>query len=147
LRIRGLPLLLALLGTLPPPARAQGRPEQTTVLDSIAVLGNSRVASQTVLSTAGIPTGKPISYRDIQRGLQALYATGQYEDIRMLQGTVRGKEVLQIELLEQPRWSGWSVRGVEKLSEGAVRDRIKMVPLRPYDPAAVERARAAIDSL
>jgi outer membrane protein insertion porin family len=140
-------LLLALLGAFPLSARAQGRPEETTVLDSIVVLGNSRVATQTVLTIASIPTGKPISYRDIQRGLQALYATGQYEDIRMLQGIIGGKEVLQIELLEQPLLSGWSVRGAEKVSEGAVRDRIKMVPLRPYDPAAVERGRAGIDSL
>jgi outer membrane protein insertion porin family len=146
LRTRAPVLLLALLGALPPEARAQG-PGETTVLDSIAVLGNSRVPTQTILTIAGIPTGRPISYRDIQRGLQALYASGQYEDIRVLQGTIGDKEVLQIELLEQPLLSGWSVRGIERLSEGAVRDRIKMVPLRPYDPAAVERARASIDSL
>jgi len=147
LRTRGLLLLLALSGVFPLEARAQGRAEETTVLDSIAVLGNSRVPTQTVLSIASIPIGKPISYRDIQRGVQALYASGQYEDIRVLQGTVGNKEVLQIELLEQPLLSGWSVRGIEKVAEGAVRDRIKMVPLRPYDPAAVERARASIDSL
>ena len=56
-------------------------------------------------------------------------------------------EVLQIELLERPLLSGWSVRGVERLSEGSVRGKIKLVPLRPYDPAAIARARAAIDSL
>jgi len=139
--------LLALLGTAVSTGRAQIRPDESTVLDSIAILGNTRVPTSTVIATAGIPIGKPISYRDIQRGLQALYATGQYEDIRVLQGTVGDREVLQIELLEYPLLSGWSVRGVEKLSEGSVRDRIKMVPLRPYDPAAVERARASIDSL
>ena len=140
-------LLAVLLGTSPAVGLAQVRPDETTVLDSIAVLGNTRVPAPTVLATAAIPTGRPVSYRDIQRGLQALYATGQYEDVRVLQGNVGGKEVLQIELLEYPLLSGWSVRGVEKLSEGSVRDRIKMIPLRPYDPAAVERARASIDSL
>lgn len=140
-------LLLTLLGVPASAGLAQVRPEETTVLDSIAVLGNSRVPTATVLATAGIPTGKAVSYRDIQRAVQALYATGQYQDVRVLQGTLGGREVLQIELLEYPLLSGWSVRGVEKLSEGTVRDRIKMVPLRPYDPAAVERARASIDSL
>lgn len=117
------------------------------MLDSIAVLGNARVPTASVLAIAGIPMGRPVSYRDIQRGIQALYATGQYEDIRVLQGTVGDREVLQIELLERPLLSGWSIRGIEKVSEGGVRDRVKLIPLRPYDPAAVERARAGIDSL
>ena len=117
------------------------------MLDSIAVLGNTRVPAAGVLATAGLATGKPISYRDVQRALQNLYATGQYEDIRMLQGLANGKEVLQIELLERPLLSGWSVRGVERLSEGSVRGKIKLVPLRPYDPAAITRAKASIDSL
>jgi outer membrane protein assembly factor BamA len=135
---------LALLGAGAPAAGAQVRPDETTVLDSNAVFGNTRVPTSTVLAIASIPTGKPVSYRDIQRGLQALYATGQYEDIRVLQGTVAGREVLQIDLLEHPLLSGWSVRGVEKLSEGSVRDRIKLIPLRPYDLAAVERARRRV---
>src|SRR3972149_1410598 len=49
-----------------------------------------------------------------------------------------------LRVLEYPLLSGWSVRGVEKLSEGTVRDRIKMAPLRPYDPAGVERARRRV---
>jgi len=36
------------------------------------------------------------------------------------------------------------VRGVEKISDGTVRDRIKLIPLRPYDPAGVERARRRV---
>jgi outer membrane protein assembly factor BamA len=99
---------LALLGAGAPAAGAQVRPDETTVLDSIVVLGNARVPTATVLAIAAIPTGTPVSYRDIQRGLQALYATGQYDDIRILQGTLAGKEVLQIELLEHPLLSGWS---------------------------------------
>ncbi len=147
MRPRTSSLLVALLGLLARTAGGQVQPEETTVIDTIAVLGNTRVPTATVLATAGIPTGRPVSYRDIQRGLQALYATGQYDDIRILQGTVGGRELLQIELLERPLLSGWTVRGVEQLPEGTVRGRIKLIPLRPYDPAAIERARASIDSL
>ena len=144
MRVLRLASLLVLLGAGASAGRAQVRPDETTVLDSIAVLGNTRVPTSSVLAVAGIPTGKPVSYRDIQRGLQALYATGQYQDIRVLQGTLAGREVLQIELLEYPLLSGWSVRGVEKISDGTVRDRIKLIPLRPYDLAAVERARRRV---
>jgi hypothetical protein len=34
----------------------------------------------------------------------------------VLQGTVAGREVLQIDLLEHPLLSGWSVRGVENVA-------------------------------
>jgi outer membrane protein insertion porin family len=140
-------LVCAGLGVLVEAGHAQVPTEESTVLDSIAVLGNTRTPTSNVLAIAGIPTGKAISYRDIQRALQALYATGQYDDIRILQGMVGGQEVLRIELLERPLLSGWSVRGVDQLSESAVRSRIKMIPLRPVDPAAIEHARVSIDSL
>ena len=77
MRVSRLVAWLALLGAGAPAAGAQVRPDETTVLDSNAVFGNTRVPTSTVLAIASIPTGKPVSYRDIQRGLQALYATGQ----------------------------------------------------------------------
>ena len=64
--------LTALLGVVASVGQAQIRPDETTVLDSIAVLGNTRVPTPTVVATAGIPTGRPVSYRDIQRGLARL---------------------------------------------------------------------------
>ena len=81
------------------PALAQGRqqdPNQTTVIDSIAVLGNKRVPRATIIAQSAIPVGQGVSYRDIQRAVDALYATGQYRDVQALQGTVNGREVLRL---------------------------------------------------
>ena len=41
----------------------------------------------------------------------------------------------------------WAVRGVQKVSEGEVKDRVRLSEGRPIDRNAVEQSRAAIDSL
>jgi outer membrane protein insertion porin family len=41
----------------------------------------------------------------------------------------------------------WAVRGVERLSERTVRDKVSVTEGRPFDPAATERSRGRIDSL
>jgi len=125
----------------------QPGPSLTTVIDSIDVVGLRRVARAQVLSLAGIPVGQEISYRDVQRAVESLYASGQFEDVRMLQGIVGGRQILRIEVVERPLLVGWSVRGAEKLTVRSVRGKVKLDEGRPYDPAAATRAVAAIDSL
>ena len=58
-----------------------------------------------------------------------------------------GRVVLRIQVRERPILSRWTVKGVELLSEHSVRDRVGLIEGRPLDRAAVERARAAIDSM
>jgi len=125
----------------------QPGPSLTTVIDSIDVVGIRRVARAQVISLAGIPLGQEISYRDVQRAVESLYASGQFEDVRMLQGVIGGRQLLRIEVVERPLLVGWSVRGVEKLTVRSVRGKVKLDEGRPYDPAAAKRAVAAIDSL
>jgi outer membrane protein insertion porin family len=136
----------ALLLAAPLALRAQ-EPSLTTVVDSVAVAGAQRVPAAQVLAVAAIPVGQPISYRDVQRAITALYATGQYDDIRVTQGEVDGRQVLRIELVERPMLAGWSVQGPERVSERSVRGRIRLQEGRPYDRAAARSAVAAIDSL
>src|SRR6185503_20974070 len=86
--------------------------------------------------------------RDIQRGVQALYSSGQFEDVAIDQvQTPAGKTVLVIRVRERPLLVKWAVRGVSRLSERSVRDKVLLTEGRPVDPAAVARARARIDSL
>ncbi len=147
--MRGGTLLLgaALLGAVPTVLPAQERGELTTVLDSIAVVGARRVAVTRILAVSGLPVGQEISYRDVQRAITALYETGQFEDVRVSQGEVDGRRILQIEVVERPQLAGWSVRGVERLGERTVRGKIRLQEGRPYDPAAVRRSLASVDSL
>ena len=140
-------LLVCAAALAPRPARAQGGGEAGgRIPDSIAVLGTKRVSRQTVLVTAGLVPGRTANYRDIQHSIQALYASGQFDDIRIDQDTT-GPGVLVIQVKERPVLAHWTVRGVNRVSEHAVRDKASLLVGRPIDPAQVERARGRIDSL
>ena len=128
----------------PRAARAQGEP---VAPDSIVVLGLRRLDPKQVLDQSGLAPGKPLGYRDVQRAIQALYATGQYDDVRVAQDTAHGKALLVLTLRERPLLVKWAVRGVSRLSEHSVRDKVQLAEARPIDPAAVARARGRIDSL
>jgi outer membrane protein insertion porin family len=128
-------------------AQAQG-PGAGIQVDSIAVEGNRRVSRATVLNTAGISLHSPIGYRDIQRAIRALFETTQFDDVRILHETAPdGNEILIIQVRERPLLARATVRGVEKLSEHSVRDRIDLAAGRPLDSALVARAVLRIDSL
>src|SRR5213076_2195088 len=91
--------------------------------DSIVVLGLRRVDRKQVLDQSGLAPGRPLGYRDVQRAVQALYATGEFDDVRAEQDTAAGRQLL------------------------IVRDKAQLAEGRPLDPAALARGRGRIDSL
>ncbi len=137
----------ALTLALSPAARAQTRGGQLTVADSIIVRGAQRVVPSSIVTAAGIPVSEPISFRDVQRAIDNLYATGQFSDVQIAQGIVDGKQLLVIEVVERPLLTSWTVTGPARISDRKVRGRVSLLAGRPYDPAAAARSRAAVDSL
>lgn len=133
----------------PRAARAQGEPAPPTAVapDSIIIRGLRRVERKQVLDQSGLAPGRALGYRDVQRAIEALYGTGQYDDIRVSQDTAKGKQLLILTLHERPILLRWAVRGVNRISEGSVRDKVQLSPGRPLDPAALTRATGRIDSL
>ncbi|PYO43783.1 MAG: outer membrane protein assembly factor BamA [Gemmatimonadetes bacterium] len=142
--------LLSSAMLVPRAARAQGGETPApaaTAPDSIVVLGLRRVDRKQVLEQGGLAPGKVLGYRDVQRAIQALYGSGQYDDVRVTQDTARGRQLLIVRVHERPILVKWAVRGVNRVSEGSVRDKAQLAEGRPLDPAAVTRARGRIDSL
>ncbi len=128
------------------PLRAQ-EPEGAQV-DSIEVVGQRRNSRETILNAAGIPLRQPITYRDIQRAIRNLMALGQFDDVRIeREAGSAGEELLVITVRERPMLVRTTVRGVAKLSERSVRDRVEVPSGRPLDPALVARSVVRIDSL
>jgi outer membrane protein insertion porin family len=146
--MRSLRLLLplGLLAFGPRQVQAQDTAPQPTI-DSIVVEGNSRLTPSQILGSAGLVPHQPANYRDLQRALQTLFRTGQFEDVRIEQRDADGTLVLAIIVSERPILVRWAVKGVDRLSERSVRDRVKLGEGRPLDRSAVERGRAAIDSM
>jgi outer membrane protein insertion porin family len=118
------------------------------VPDSIAVEGIRRNTRATVVQTSGLLPGRSFTYRDIQRAIQTLYGTGQYDDVRIAQvDAPGGRSVLVIRVRERPVVLKWAVRGVQHVGERSVRDKVQVIEGRPLDPSVVQRSRARIDSL
>ncbi|HYC31258.1 MAG TPA: POTRA domain-containing protein, partial [Gemmatimonadales bacterium] len=144
---RFLPLLAAVVLLLGGPGALLAQNETAPIVDSIAVEGSKRLTASQIVGTSGIIVRQPINYRDIQRAVTALFRTGQFDDVRILQETRGGKVILKIAVKERPVLERWAVRGIERVSEGSVKDRVKLVEGRPLDRNAVEQSRASIDSL
>ena len=71
----------------------------------------------------------------MQRGIETLFASGQYADVRAVQGSINGKEVLRIEVVERPLLTNWVIRGTEHA-------RIRLDVLPPYAQFLRDRERA-----
>ena len=125
----------------------QGEPVAPPIVDSIAVEGNSRLTASQIIGTAGLVVRQPVNYRDIQRAITNLFRTGQFDDVLVEQRTVGDKLVLALTVKERPVLERWVVRGTDRISEGSVKGRVKLVEGRPLDRNAVEQSRASIDSL
>jgi outer membrane protein insertion porin family len=117
-------------------------------VDSIVVEGAVRLSTGQVLGTAGLVVGQTINYRDVQRAIGALFRTGQFDDVRVEQREgAAGELIIAIVVQERPVMQRWAVRGIEKLGERVVKDRVQLVTGRPLDRAAIARSISSIDSL
>jgi outer membrane protein insertion porin family len=149
--MRRLPLsLLAVLST----AAAAGAQEspvsgRCATPDALAFRGSTRTAEPALRAETGIRPGTQLSYRDVQRAVRNLFATGQFDDVRAVCEISNdgSRATLVFDLRERPLLSDIEVRGVERVSGGDVRDRIELLVARPIDPSQVARAISRIDSL
>jgi outer membrane protein insertion porin family len=142
-------LILGLCLSAAVPLQAQTPTPQANVppIDSIAVKGNTRVAANLIVQASGLILQQRPSYRDIQRGIAGVYRTGNFDDVMITQERDGAKTVLVITVKERPLLASWSVVGASKVSEGSVRDRVKLMPNRPIDHILVAQGAYSIDSL
>ncbi|MBW8772520.1 MAG: hypothetical protein JF590_04405, partial [Gemmatimonadetes bacterium] len=130
------------------PEAAPAAPQAIPPLDSLVVEGQHRLTSTQILGTAGLVVGQTVGYRDIQRAISALFKTGQFDDVRVEQREGPNSElVIAIVVRERPVLQRWTVRGVDKVGERTVKDRVQLPIGRAIDRAAVARSLSSIDSL
>jgi outer membrane protein insertion porin family len=116
-------------------------------VDSIAVAGTRRTDRHEVIQTSGLAPGRAMSYRDIQRAIRLLYASGEYDDVEVSEQVVGGRQVLLVNVRERPLLVRWTLRGATHISEGKLREKAQLNEGRAVDPMGVVRAAARIDSL
>lgn len=141
--------LLALMAAGTPVFAQDNAPGACTTPDSIAVAGNSRVTTPTVLASAGISPRTTLNYRDIQRAIKALFTTGQFDDVQIVCAVppVTPKPTLTIVVRERPLLSTYSITGPERVSPKDIKERLTLTIGRPVDPSVLARAIERADSL
>ena len=107
------------------------------------------MAESALRAETGITPGRALNYRDVQRAVKNLFATGQFDDVRAVceVSDDGSRATLVFEVRERPLLTDIEVRGVDRVSSGDVRDRIELLIARPVDPSQIARAVARIDSL
>ena len=117
--------------------------------DTITVVGNSRVDYATIRATIGLVPKTALNYRDVQRAVKALYATGNYDDIKIICtiSPVTNKSSLDVHVRERPVLASTSVHGVSQVSRKDVDERLQLPVGTPVDPAKVALAISRTDSL
>ncbi|MEO6331342.1 MAG: outer membrane protein assembly factor BamA [Gemmatimonadaceae bacterium] len=144
-------LLLALFAMGAREAIAQdvsGAPGPCATPQAIAVSGNSRVTEATVLSTTGLRAGDTYGYRDIQRAIELLFGTGQFEDVQVTCSLDdNSRATLVVAVRERPLLSGFTITGVNRVSSKEVKDRLEQPTGVPLDPGKLALGLQRADSL
>ena len=119
------------------------------VVDGVSVQGNERLQTAVIIGESGLRAGDTITYKEVNRAIHKLWASGQYEDVRVTadEGSEPGAVHLIIEVREQPYISRIDFEGLENVSAGAVRDSAGLQAGGPLRPAKVAAAKHMVRRL
>ncbi|MGH7655905.1 MAG: outer membrane protein assembly factor BamA [Gemmatimonadaceae bacterium] len=135
-----------------PSLRAQegGAERSCATPDSIAIMGNKRVASTTILLDAGLTPGTPLNAPMVQRAIKNVFAGGQFDAVNIecvLSKTTPVKATILIRVVERPLLEATDVVGTSAISASTVKEKVDLVFGRPIDPSAVALVIQHIDSI
>ncbi len=145
--MKSLLLLLLVLAGIATPALAQET--GCSVPDSVAVRGNTRISAVSIRTDAGISSGMQLDVTETQRAIRAVFATGQFDDVRLVcePSPTGEKSVLIIQVHEKPVLTDFKVVGADAVSARTVRDKITLPVGRPLDASELARILTSLDSL
>ena len=120
----------------------QANPAAGTFVDSITVEGNVRLTDEEVLADLALQPRTTISFRDIQTALKELWSTGQYRDFTIsAQGGQDEPVLLVLDVEEQDIMDAVTIVGLERVSQGSVRDTADLQSGEPYSSQKLAIAR------
>ncbi|MGI9626852.1 MAG: outer membrane protein assembly factor BamA [Longimicrobiales bacterium] len=138
-------ILVAVLLVAPTVLQAQSPTGQGLVrIDSLVARGNARNSEQQVIGVAGIQPGSPNSWMDIQRAIKNLWATGEYEDVRVSLEDDGARRVLIYDVAERDIVRLIRITGLENLSEAEVLEEAGLTNGAPLSRNGLARARGYI---
>ncbi len=107
---------------------------------SVAIEGNKRIESGTILTYAGIARGQTVSAGQLNEAYQRILASGLFESVEIVpQG---GK--LKIVVVEFPTISRINFEGNQRIKDDELSGFIKLKPRLVYSPTQAERDAATL---
>jgi len=129
-----------------PGGAAPAQPGLSVDVDSLVVLGNRRVPTNTILEQSGLRPGMNVSYPDVQEAIHGLFSTGEFSQIDVL--VSRGDPaVFYVRVEERPLVARYEFEGLQSLGAGTVRDTVGLTAGQPLNPSKVGRARSILRDL
>ena len=142
-RLLGVLGILACMTAGVKPASAQANLQ--VVIDSIAVEGNVRVSRANIIARMELAVGDTVTRRQLRDAEQALWASGQFRDIRLYAPTEVGvPTIITVRVQEEALIRRVEINGLERASPNMVRDSSGLSNGIPYSPQGVITARELI---
>ncbi|MEN0068447.1 MAG: POTRA domain-containing protein, partial [Myxococcota bacterium] len=117
-------VLVAFVLAFSAPATAEVPEPADGVVRSVKVVGNRRIEEAVVLAAVGIRRGEAVTPVKIRRDLQAIYATGFFEDVIVSVESVEGGVELRFEVVEKPAVREVRIDGNKKINEDDIREQL-----------------------
>ena len=127
------------------PVVGQNIDELSVRVDSIIVIGNRRHGENDVINRSGLRVGNIVRGPQVQDAIRRLFSSGDFSDIRIgVAGDDRREGIFYILVEERPYITGYAFEGLERVSEGLIRDTVGLARNAPLDPDRIARARTLI---
>ncbi len=127
-------LTLATATNFVPASWMTAEAQVSTAFSRIDVAGNQRIEANTVRAIAGISAGQRVSPAQLNDSMQALFASGLFEDVEFVPQAGR----LIIQVVENPTINIINFEGNKALSDDALASIIALEPRRAFNSSAAE---------
>lgn len=119
--------------------------QESFIVQDIQIRGLKRIKKETVYEHIPIKVGQTISLGDSTRIINALYKTGFFDDIQVLQE----KQNLIIQVLERPTIASIKIKGNKDVSKEQLKKTLQQLGLQKgqiFDNSMLDRVKQALKS-
>jgi outer membrane protein insertion porin family len=112
---------------------------------SVDIVGNKRIAKETVLSKIGTKQGRPFDETVFQKDVRSLMTKGMFLDVRPKKERVAGGLAITFQVVERPVFTDIIYYGCHDMSAKKLAKETGLKKGEGVDPFAVEEARKKIE--
>lgn len=111
-------------------------------IETIRVVGNSRVEQSAIRVRIKSPVGKPVDPAVVEQDVRSIYAMGFFADVQASVDEVDGKRTLTFQVVERPMIKEVKIEGSKKLGSDDLQGALK---IRPHTLLDVEKIQRGIE--